>query len=152
MSYKGIVATLPADPSLAQSAEAVHPIVFFDGVCGLCDGFVSWLMRRDKAGKLRFAPLQGSTARARIGELTGEPERWSIILLDEDGTHERSEAVLRILSHLGGIWRVGACLRILPRGFRDFFYRAIAKRRYRWFEKRTVCRMPTAADLGRMLD
>jgi predicted DCC family thiol-disulfide oxidoreductase YuxK len=65
------------------------------------------------------------------------------VLLDDDGTHERSEAILRIADGLGGPWSfAGRVARLVPRTLRDLVYDAFARRRYRWFGKRKDCRLP----------
>lgn len=126
-------------------------IVFFDGVCGLCNRFVDRLLRWDKQRVLRFAPLQGSTAAARLSTAVGA-DLDTVVLLDEAGVHTRSEAALRIIAHLGGAWRLIKVLRIFPRVVRDAVYDWIARRRYGWFGKRDACRVPTAAERGVFLD
>lgn len=128
-----------------------HPIVFYDGECALCNGFTQWLIARDRRRVFRFTPLQGETAARTIGTPEGEPEQWTIILLDADGEHEHSDAVLRILHRLGGMWRVVCIIRIIPRGLRDWGYRFIARRRLRWFGKATDCRLPTAEERDQLL-
>lgn len=128
------------------------PIVFFDGVCGLCNGSVDWLMARDRRSVLRFAPLQGETALRTLGAPQGDPESWSMVLVDETGRYWRSEAAIRIVRHLGGPWAlVGRVLGAVPRGLRDAAYRWIARNRYRYFGKHETCRLPTPAERARFL-
>jgi predicted DCC family thiol-disulfide oxidoreductase YuxK len=125
--------------------------VFFDGVCGLCNGFVDALLRLDRGHVLRFAPLQGETARGRLSAHLREGLS-TVVLLDDRGVSERSEAVLRILAHLGQPWRTAAWLgRGTPRGWRDGLYDAIAARRYRWFGRRPACRVPAPGERERFL-
>lgn len=126
-------------------------IVFFDGVCGLCNRFVDRLLRWDKQRVLRFAPLQGSTAAARLATRAGA-DLTTVVLLDENGVHTRSEAALRIIAQLGGAWRLINVLRIFPRALRDAVYDWIARRRYGWFGKREACRVPTAEERGVFFD
>jgi predicted DCC family thiol-disulfide oxidoreductase YuxK len=134
------------------SAPPSPSIVFFDGVCGLCNGFVDALLRLDRRRRLRFAPLQGETARGRLAAPYREG-LGAVVLLDECGISERSEAVLRILSRLGQPWRTLACLgRVIPRRWRDRLYDAIAARRYRWFGQRDTCRVPTPQEREQFLD
>jgi len=128
-----------------------HPIVFYDGECALCNGFVQWLIERDRGRIFRFASLQGETASKTIGDPEGEPEQWTVILLDGDGRHERSDAVLRIMQRLGGVWRMASVFRIMPRAIRDWVYRGIARRRFRWFGKAGQCRMPSEDERSQML-
>ena len=133
------------------SAKSAAPIIFFDGVCGLCNRSVDWIIRRDQYAIFRFAPLQGDTARERFGIESGADLK-TIVLLDEHGQHRRSDAVVAILRRLGGFWRVcGALLWIVPRPIRNWGYDVIACNRYRWFGQHDTCRMPTPAERARFL-
>ena len=135
-----------------QPAPPDRPIVFFDGVCGLCNRFVDWVIVRDRRGRFVFAPLQGATARAMgVEPRTADPGRWTIVLVDGSGVRERSDAVLAVAVALGGGYRVAAVLRWIPRPVRDWVYDRIARRRYRFFGKREACRMPSAAERDRFL-
>ncbi len=129
-----------------------HPerIVFFDGVCGLCNRFVDRLLRDDDLGMLRFAPLQGATAAQRLPSDTVRALE-SVIYLREGSILLRSDAALRILVDLGGWRKVLAPLLLLPRPFRDLFYNWIARNRYAWFGKRATCRLPSPAERERFL-
>ena len=44
-----------------------HPILFFDGVCGLCNRFVDFMLKADSRNRFLYAPLQGETARSLLG-------------------------------------------------------------------------------------
>jgi predicted DCC family thiol-disulfide oxidoreductase YuxK len=136
-------------PITSESAN----IVFYDGVCGLCDRTVQFLLKHDTAQRLKFAPLQGETAKQRT-DLPGDLK--SIAFVTNHGTSQeqlyfRSEAALQILKQIGGFWRVVSWLRIIPRLLRDSIYNAIAKRRYRWFGKFDVCRVPSPEVRARFL-
>lgn len=137
------------------------PILFFDGVCGLCNGFVDFCLARDKRGKFRYATLQGETA-ARLLPQAGiganppgaEPSsEWmrSVVLWRDGKAFRKSEAVIRVFTGLGGIWKIAALGRILPAGLRDLAYDFIARNRYRWFGKRETCRMPSPGERARFL-
>lgn len=128
-------------------------LVFYDGVCGLCDRSVRFLLKRDRQKSLRFAPLQGETARRRADLPT---ELRSVIFITqpdtpEEAVHYRSEAALRLLDHVGGFWRIVSWLRVIPRPLRDWVYDGIAGRRYRWFGRFDACRVPPAAWQHRFL-
>jgi predicted DCC family thiol-disulfide oxidoreductase YuxK len=130
------------------------PIVFFDGLCGLCDRLVQWLARADRRGRLRFAPLRGETARRILGDMlkAGRDDAFdSLVLVDGRGTALRSEAVLRALASLGGPWRLVLLLRLVPRPLRDGLYSAVAARRTRGFGRRSACRIPATAERDRYL-
>lgn len=160
------------EPAHSES-EHRQPILFFDGVCGLCNRFVDFMLRADSQHRFRYAPLQGETARRLLGmddEAEGcqpggggdeagdhqasdrPPDTLrSFIFLDKDRLYEQSNAVLLAMKRLGGAWRVIAVLYVFPRPLRDFVYRVVARNRYRWFGRREECRLPTPDERDRFL-
>jgi predicted DCC family thiol-disulfide oxidoreductase YuxK len=127
------------------------PVVLFDGVCNLCNGVVAWILERDKKGEFRFASLQSDAAREVAGNgFEALPD--SIVLVDEDGVHVRSEAVLRIGKRLGFPYSLVGVGRVLPGFLRDIFYRFVARNRYRWFGRMDRCAMPRPEWKERFLD
>ncbi len=136
-----------APAKLAQEER----IIFFDGVCVLCNGFADWVLKDDTTGVYKLAAIQGETAKKDLGEQAKDPMEWSIILKDETGISTRSTAVLKIVSNLGGIGKLAAIFLILPSGLRDAVYKFVARNRYRWFGKRDSCRIPMASEAGRIL-
>ncbi|MCY3773288.1 MAG: thiol-disulfide oxidoreductase DCC family protein [Gemmatimonadetes bacterium] len=152
--------------SAHSGSENRQPILFFDGVCGLCNRFVDLVLRADKQDRFRYAPLQGETAHRLLGlkdegeahETDGTPAGnsqaggpRSFVFLETDRRYEQSNAVLLALSRLGGAWRLVAVLYVFPRPLRDFVYRIVARNRYRWFGKRDACRVPTPEEQDRFL-
>ncbi|SEQ48023.1 thiol-disulfide oxidoreductase DCC family protein [Natrinema salaciae] len=119
------------------------PIVLFDGVCNLCNGFVQFILPRDTEGRFRFAALQSDVGEALLAE-RGLPtdELESVVLIEGDDYYVKSAAVIRIARLLGGVYALLGPFRFLPRGLRDWAYDAVAARRYRWFGKRDQCAMP----------
>ena len=98
------------------------------------------LLRWDRKHVLRFAPLQGGTAKA-LSDL--DPQRMdTVVFVDGDQTYERSDAAIRIIIRLGGAWRLFGVLLIVPRPIRNLVYDWIARNRYGWFGKRETCRIP----------
>lgn len=127
------------------------PVIYFDGFCGLCNGFVDFVLSRDKARRFRFAPLQGSTAKARFGD-PGDVDPTTIVLEEDGRTFERSTAALRIISGLGGGWSIVSVLGLVPRFLRDAVYDWVARHRYGWFGKRDSCRLPSPEERAVFLD
>lgn len=136
----------------ANSDNTNHPTVFFDGVCGLCNHSVNWLLARDPEHKLRFAPLQGTTAEKGLD--AGIRNRLDTIVFVSGGeTFTRTAAVSRILMTLGGPWRMlGWLLWIVPLPMRDLGYRFVSRLRYRLFGKHESCRLPTPEERAVFLD
>jgi predicted DCC family thiol-disulfide oxidoreductase YuxK len=113
----------------------------------MCNRFVSLIIRADRKGVFRFAPLDGETARRLLPPLPGDPRQWSMLYLDERGLHGQSDASLQVYRRLGGWWAWPLSLfRFVPRWLRDPVYRLIARNRYRWFGRRATCRVPTPAE------
>ncbi len=75
----------------------------------------------------------------------------TFVLLDERGMHVRSDAAIRALVHIGGVWRIAAIMRVVPRSLRDAVYAWVSRNRYRWFGKRDACRLPTPQERERFL-
>lgn len=125
-------------------------IIFFDGVCGLCNRSVDHLLRVDQDRIFRFSPLQGITAQEKLPPGSAVALETAVYLRD-GMVLQRSDAALRILLDLGGWRRMYGFFYVFPRAIRDAVYGWIARNRYRWFGKRDTCRMPTQAERDRFL-
>ena len=138
--------------TLPSGAEPGHPpIIFFDGVCGMCNRFVSLIARADRKIMFRFAALQGETARRLLPPLPEDARQWSMLYLDERGLHDQSDASLQVYRRLGGWWWPLGLLRFVPRWLRNPVYRVVARNRYRWFGRRDTCRVPSPEERARFL-
>ena len=122
-----------------QSQDPKH-IIFFDGLCVLCQGFVSFVIKHDKNGSFIFSSLQSPFAIQHKSEYALNPELDSIIYYDGEQHYFKSTAALKILRQLGGWKRILYPLIIVPRPLRDLVYDFIARIRYRVFGKsQEVC-------------
>ena len=129
-----------------------HPIVLFDGVCNLCVGSVQFLIERDPEARFRFAPLQSEVGERLVADCGLDPETMdSIVLVEEGHCHVKSDAVIRIGRHLGGVYRLLSAGRVLPRRLRNAVYDVVAARRYGWFGRKDQCMMPTPELRSRFL-
>jgi len=144
---------LPASDVSRALDRAGQPVILFDGVCNLCAAVVRFVIERDPAARFSFASLQSDTARRlleKAGCFATLPD--SIVLLDEEGVHTRSDAALRIAAGLRRPWCLTSRLTIVPRALRDRAYDFVARHRYRWFGKRDTCLVPTPELQARFLD
>ena len=141
---------LTAVQTVAGPAE---PVIVFDGVCALCSRWVRFLLRFDTRGRYRFAAMQGAQGRALLQAHGLDPEDpTSFLLLDAGRVWTDTDAIIRVLTGLGGAWRLLGVLRWVPRGLRDHGYRALARNRYRWFGRHGTCFLPTPEQAVRFLD
>ena len=132
-------------------------VVLYDGVCGLCDRGVQFLLSRDDAEAFRYAPLQGPTAKRLLDKHGIDDDLSTMVAVTDFGTPEerawvRSDALVRIAAQLGGIWRALSWLRVVPRAVRDLIYGLVVRLRYRVFGKFDACKIPTPEQRARFLD
>ena len=148
------------DTAAISEADRPTNVVFFDGVCGLCNRFVDFVLSRDRRETIRFAPLQGETAsHLQLTQLfavradSATPIFDTVVWLDQSGKmFVRSAAVVRVLWQLGGIWSLcGTLLWLIPRPLRDVGYRVVSTSRYRLFGRHETCRLPTPNERRRFL-
>ena len=133
-------------------------IVLYDGVCGLCNSLVQFLIKRDKRGALRFASLQSDLAANALGRHGIDPKDLDTVYLvvnyeqSEERILNRSDAILRAGYELGGPWTTLAAIgRIVPRAVRNLAYRVVARNRYRVFGKYEACMLPDPNQQDRFL-
>jgi len=127
-------------------------VVLFDGLCGLCNHWVDFILARDRAGTFRFAALQSAAGQAALARHR-LPSDYSdsMVLIAGGRCYRYSTAVLHILRRLGLPWAALGPLVLVPPPFRDLVYEHVATHRYRWFGKLDTCRVPTAAERERFV-
>ena len=115
-------------------------IVFFDGACGLCDRAVRWLWNCTDAA-VRFAPLQGETAREYVPEKFRTPPLSTLVVWEDGAISVESDGLATIARSMPGFR--GRLVRALTLPFArpllNVAYRFIARNRIRWFG--TACRL-----------
>jgi predicted DCC family thiol-disulfide oxidoreductase YuxK len=132
---------------MTESTE--HPIIFYDGVCGLCDRSIQFIMLHDKKKVFRFAALQSDFAAKTLGEnLTFD----SFIYYHNGKAFYRSSAALHMFKMLGGRWSLLYGFMIVPPFIRNGVYDFVARNRYKWFGKFDSCKIPTPEQRALFLD
>lgn len=125
-------------------------VIFFDGVCGLCNGFVDFILKLDKAGQFKFSPLQSDYAKASLpAEFVADLD--SVVVQVGGRTLRKSKAVFAVLKELGGAWGVLGLVGLLPEGFLNRAYDLVAENRYKLFGKKDSCRIPTPEERARFI-
>jgi predicted DCC family thiol-disulfide oxidoreductase YuxK len=120
------------------------PIIFFDGVCNLCNASVQFILKRDKNELFLFSALQSDFSKAELSKYNIEKEYLeSIILLEDNTIYTKSSAGLRVAKKLSGLWPLLSILLIVPKFLRDWVYDIIANNRYKWWGKQDSCWVPT---------
>jgi len=120
-------------------------VILYDGVCGLCNRGVQFVLKRDHKGVFRFAVLQSLASRKILARHGIEPNALDTFYVVTDYSQagervlSRSAAALYLAAGMGGIWKAAIVLKILPPQLRDVFYDTIARHRYRIFGKYDAC-------------
>src|SRR5580704_3618750 len=136
-----------------------HPILLYDGVCGLCNRVVQFVLRHDNDAVFRFTALQSALSAhilTRHGANPTDLDTFYVVLNHDQGSEQllaRSDAVVYVLKQLGGFWQIAAFLMgVLPRVLRDWGYGVIARNRYRMFGRHDTCPVPSAETRARFID
>lgn len=145
----------PCSSTNPPTPPSPRGIVLFDGLCNLCNSSVQWIIPRDPRARLHFASLQSLAAQRLLAQQQPPPHTPlpdSVILIDADGLHTKSAAILGIAGHLGFPWSLASLLRTIPRPLRDWVYDKVAANRLHWFGSRNACMRPTPELSARFLD
>jgi predicted DCC family thiol-disulfide oxidoreductase YuxK len=133
-------------------------LILYDGVCGMCNRFNSFVLSHDKTAQFRFASLQSATGQAHIRRLGKNPDFLDTLYVlpdyqSESGRSlERASAGLFVLKTLGIPWSWAGIMRILPDSLLNFGYDSLAHNRYRIFGKYDQCKLPNAEDRKKFID
>ncbi len=126
-------------------------VVYFDGVCNLCNSSVNFLMKYENGSRLKFSSLQSDHGAKLISEFPFLAEKDSIVYFDGRNAWVESDAALKLVAFLKWPFQFLRIFWIFPRPIRNWFYRWVARNRYKWFGKRAVCRLPSEEERSRFL-
>jgi predicted DCC family thiol-disulfide oxidoreductase YuxK len=133
-------------------------LVLYDGVCGLCNRLLQFLLRHDHRKVFRFAAHQSPFARSVLERWGEDPDDLTsfFVVADYQTPSERllcrSDAALFVAGELGWPWRAARSIRFVPKAIRDLAYDAIARSRYRLFGRSERCLLPSPEVASRFLD
>ena len=118
-------------------------IVVFDGMCNLCSSVVDFISARDPRNVFTFVPMQSPQGQQLLAA-RGVPidQVDTFLLIANGGAVVRSDAAIAIAARLRRPWNLLTVLRFVPKPIRDRVYSFVASNRYRWFGKRTTCKLP----------
>jgi predicted DCC family thiol-disulfide oxidoreductase YuxK len=132
--------------------------VLYDGVCGLCNRLLQFLLKHDRRGVFAFASLQSDVGKAMVARFGGDPDELTSFyaVANYRASHAqifgRSRAALFVAGELGWPWKAAVALRVLPRPMLDRLYDAVARTRYRLFGRFDHCLIPPAEFRRRFID
>lgn len=138
----------------ASLVDVPQPLYLFDGYCVLCSAFVSFCLKHDSDGQLKFASTQSALGSRIVAALDLPPDALdrTVLMIEGGEAALRSTAALRAMGHLRGWPRWLAPLLAIPTFLRDPLYDVVARHRYRWFGQRNTCHLPDTATRHRFID
>ena len=134
--------------------ETDKKIILFDGVCNLCNGFVQFVIKHDKADIFRYASLQSDIGQRLTEERKIDTKTIDSVILIAPGIayYVKSDAALQIGKHLKGYRTISSVVNLIPKGLRNIVYDIIARNRYKWYGKKDQCMIPTPELKAKFLD
>lgn len=119
-------------PTTAEFGDG-RLILLFDGYCGVCMRFVTWMERRDRGGRIRALPSQTPGLRERLGLSRAETDGQAWVVAADGRRWGGAAAINRALRELGA-WRLVAGVYDVPglRQAEEFGYRWFARHRGRF--------------------
>jgi predicted DCC family thiol-disulfide oxidoreductase YuxK len=137
--------------------EGAH-LVLYDGVCGLCNRLIQFLLEHDRGAVFTFASLQSEVGRATVERFGGNPnELTSFCVVADHRTSRaqmftRSRAALFVAGELGWPWKMARVMGVLPTSILDHLYNVVARNRYRVFGRYEQCLLPRPEIRHRFID
>ena len=141
-----------------QAGGGGRHLLLYDGVCGLCDHLVQFVLAHDRRGVFDFAPLQSATGRATVARDGGDPEAPTsfYVVRDYRSPEARSlvkgRAALFVADALGWPWKVAGIFGVLPTAVLNLGYDIVARYRYRVFGRFEQCALPRPEQRTRFVD
>ena len=105
-------------------------ILYYDGLCVLCNKSIRFIINRDRKNQFKIGLLDAFKSEDKLD---------SVILVHKGIKYNYSNAIIKSLILIGGVYKLAVILYIFPKSFRDFIYKIIAKNRYKWFGKHNTC-------------
>ena len=125
-------------------------IVLYDGDCGFCNFWVQWILKRDRVGRFRFAPLQSGYGQGYLRSRGLPAENFSTLYFLKNGRrYTKMYAVIEIGRTLGGGYRALGLLRMFPKIVLDKIYDMVAKNRKKIAGE--SCLLPSAEQRERFI-
>lgn len=149
---------MAVSPSQAPPVQQGAHLVLYDGVCGLCNHLLQFLLKHDHRAVFSFASLQSATGQAMVARWGGNPDDLAsfYVVADFRTPHARaftkSDAALFVARELGWPWRAFRVAGVVPLALRNRVYDVIARTRYRIFGRYEQCLMPRADVRSRFVE
>jgi predicted DCC family thiol-disulfide oxidoreductase YuxK len=153
---------------MLNAIKMQQTVIYFDGVCNLCNGWIDWVLKVDQANVFKIASLQGAAGQQllitnpdlKVAIVTSDkiskepPEIFTTIILNiNNKIYTETDAIIEILRLLPRPWsNCAPLLSAFPKAVRNAIYKYISRNRYRFFGTRNTCRIPSLIEKTKFLD
>ena len=133
-------------------------LVLYDGVCGLCNRLLQFVLAHDRRAVFAFASLQSPIGRSTVERFGGNPDELSSFYVvshfrtDRARMVGRGRAALFVAGELGRPWKAAVLFRVVPTAILNRVYDVVARNRYRLFGRLDRCPMPRPEYRRRFID
>ena len=141
----------------SSAGQGVH-LVLYDGVCGLCNRLLQFLLAVDHRAVFDFASLQSATGRAIVERAGGRSDELNSFYVSANyrtpGARviTKGEAALFVAGELGWPWKLACLLGALPSSWLNRAYDLVARNRYRIFGRHEQCLAPGPETRNRFVE
>lgn len=139
---------------MKKETNPYRQVIFYDGVCLLCNRFILFVLKADRKEKIFISALQSEFTKTVLEDYNLSHDAMESVVFLKDGIiYTESSAALKIFQLLGFPWAIMAVFFIIPKIIRNGIYRWIARNRYKWFGKsEAVCEIPEPRFLMRVIE
>jgi predicted DCC family thiol-disulfide oxidoreductase YuxK len=140
-----------------ETVSGAH-LVLYDGVCGLCNRLLQFLLTHDQRAVFSFASLQSPIGQMMVERFGGDPGDLNSFYVVANYRTRRIEAFTKsgaaifVARELGWPWKSLSAAGVLPTAALELIYDLVARNRYRIFGRSEKCRVPTPQFSSRFVD
>ncbi|AWM13159.1 DCC1-like thiol-disulfide oxidoreductase family protein [Flavobacterium sp. NRK F10] len=130
-------------------------VVFFDGICAMCNYLVLFVLEKDKNKQTKFISLQSQSAKELLDKYKVQynvEELTTIFYLKNETVYTHSDAILELLIDIKYYKTVAKIFKKIPVSLRNGIYSLIADKRYFWFGKTEACQLLTKEERSRIIE
>ncbi len=145
------------DEKTLEDLSGKH-ILFYDGLCGLCNSTVQFVLEYDKENEFLFAPLQSDFAEKTLRERGADATNLDTVYVltnfrtPRERLLSKSDAAVFFMANTRHWSRpFSTILSIIPRVVRNFGYDLVARFRYRIFGKYEQCKIPSPEERAKFI-
>ncbi len=131
----------------------IEHIIFFDGVCNLCNTSVQFFYKKNEKGNLYFSSLQSPFAKAFLPSTQASDRVFHTLFYYSEGVfYTKSEAAIKACQQLKSPFKYLSIIQWIPLFLRDWVYSIVSNYRFTFFGKAKNCLVPIEEQKHRFIE